>query len=133
MSLFTKQEKLDDAGELPSFTQPKAPRRLVGFAHSLLLLVGLVCLTLLHVSYGDASRFLRWLGSYSASSQLRLSGSRNPAYLIEAHYGAVASENHRCSIVGVNTLKQGGNAVDAAISSVFCLGVVDMFAFVPPF
>jgi gamma-glutamyltranspeptidase / glutathione hydrolase / leukotriene-C4 hydrolase len=53
---------------------------------------------------------------------------RNPAYLVEALHGAVASENERCSIMGVNILKGGGNAVDAAVAAAFCIGVVNMFS-----
>jgi len=54
--------------------------------------------------------------------------SRNPAYLIQAHNGAVASENKRCSDIGVDVLKDGGNAVDAAIAATLCTGVVNMFS-----
>jgi gamma-glutamyltranspeptidase/glutathione hydrolase/leukotriene-C4 hydrolase len=54
---------------------------------------------------------------------------RNPAYLIKAHHGAVASENKRCSDIGVDALKEGGNAVDAAIAATFCTGVVNMFSY----
>lgn len=57
-----------------------------------------------------------------------LGGPRNPAYLIKAHHGAVAAENKRCSDIGVDVLKEGGNAVDAAISAAFCTGVVNMFS-----
>ncbi|KAF8906563.1 gamma-glutamyltranspeptidase [Gymnopilus junonius] len=53
---------------------------------------------------------------------------RNPAYLIHARNGAVASENKRCSDIGVNALKEGGNAVDAAVATTFCIGVVNMFS-----
>lgn len=53
---------------------------------------------------------------------------RNPAYLIEAKHGAVASENIRCSNIGVEVMKDGGNAVDAMIASIFCTGVVNMFS-----
>ncbi|KAG5219586.1 gamma-glutamyltranspeptidase [Salix suchowensis] len=56
------------------------------------------------------------------------SGSQNPAYLIEARHGAVASENKLCSDIGVQTLKSGGNAVDSAIATTFCIGVVNMFS-----
>ncbi|KAF8798738.1 gamma-glutamyltranspeptidase [Phlegmacium glaucopus] len=54
--------------------------------------------------------------------------SRNPAYLIQAHNGAVASENRRCSDIGIDVLKDGGNAVDAAIATTLCIGVVNMFS-----
>jgi gamma-glutamyltranspeptidase / glutathione hydrolase / leukotriene-C4 hydrolase len=57
---------------------------------------------------------------------------RNPAYLIEAKHGAVASENKRCSVIGVDVMKDGGNAVDAAIATTFCVGVVNMFSSVRP-
>ncbi|KAJ4483462.1 nucleophile aminohydrolase [Lentinula aciculospora] len=53
---------------------------------------------------------------------------RNPSYLIEAQNGAVASENVRCSEMGVQIMKEGGNAVDAAIASCMCIGVVNMFS-----
>lgn len=49
-------------------------------------------------------------------------------YLVEAREGAVATDNKRCSVVGVDILKAGGNAIDAAIAAVFCLGVVNMFS-----
>jgi gamma-glutamyltranspeptidase/glutathione hydrolase/leukotriene-C4 hydrolase len=53
---------------------------------------------------------------------------RNPAYLIKAKHGAVASENVLCSNIGVEILKEGGNAVDAAVATTFCIGVVNMFS-----
>lgn len=56
--------------------------------------------------------------------------TRNPAYLVKAKHGAVASENELCSQVGVRTLKKGGNAVDAAVSTTLCTGVVNMFSYV---
>lgn len=51
---------------------------------------------------------------------------RHPAHLIHAKNGAVASENESCSIIGVEMLKQGGNAVDAAIAAILCIGVINM-------
>jgi Gamma-glutamyltranspeptidase len=54
---------------------------------------------------------------------------RNPAYLIHAKHGAVATENILCSNIGVDVLKDGGNAVDASIAATLCIGVVNMFRY----
>ena len=54
--------------------------------------------------------------------------TRNPAYLIKAKSGAVASENIQCSEIGVDVMRDGGNAVDAAVATTFCIGVVNMFS-----
>ncbi|KAI0305686.1 gamma-glutamyltranspeptidase [Multifurca ochricompacta] len=55
-------------------------------------------------------------------------GHRNPAYLIQVKNGAVASENELCSNIGIEILKEGGNAVDSAVGTTFCIGVVNMFS-----
>ncbi|KAJ4715624.1 Gamma-glutamyltranspeptidase [Melia azedarach] len=38
--------------------------------------------------------------------------------------GVVATDDGRCSEIGRDVLKNGGNAVDAAVAAAFCLGVV---------
>ncbi|KAK0616844.1 gamma-glutamyltranspeptidase [Immersiella caudata] len=40
--------------------------------------------------------------------------------------GAVTSLSARCSRVGIDMLKKGGNAADAAIATEFCVGVIGM-------
>ena len=41
--------------------------------------------------------------------------------------GAVASESSVCSKIGTQLLQDGGNAVDALVGTVFCIGVVGMY------
>jgi gamma-glutamyltranspeptidase/glutathione hydrolase len=41
--------------------------------------------------------------------------------------GAVASENSICSRIGTRLLEDGGNAVDALVGTVFCIGVTGMY------
>ncbi|KAH7914136.1 gamma-glutamyltranspeptidase [Hygrophoropsis aurantiaca] len=70
----------------------------------------------------------RHCGQYFSRSAYTDATLRNPAYLIEAEHEAVATENKRCSDIGVQVMKDGGNAVDAAISAALCVGVVNMFS-----
>ncbi|KAG0763295.1 hypothetical protein G6F57_006456 [Rhizopus arrhizus] len=49
-------------------------------------------------------------------------------HLIVGSQGAAAVELKECSEAGVEILKKGGNAVDSAIASALCIGVVNSFA-----
>lgn len=40
-------------------------------------------------------------------------------------HGSVATDSTNCSTLGTNILKKNGNAVDAAVASTFCMGVVN--------
>ena len=53
---------------------------------------------------------------------------RNRKVLVHAKHGAVATELDTCSNIGVNILREGGNAVDAAIASGICIGSINMFS-----
>ena len=42
------------------------------------------------------------------------------------HHAAVAADNAECSKVGRNILRKRGSAVDAAIATTLCVGVINM-------
>nr|CAD7456370.1 unnamed protein product [Timema tahoe] len=65
------------------------------------------------------------------ASSLKLKVAVTIALAIQIHYGdyelvphgSVATDSHKCSVLGTDILKQGGNAVDAAIASTLCVGI----------
>lgn len=44
--------------------------------------------------------------------------------IVEAEHGVVAADDERCSDIGIDILREGGHAVDAAVATSLCLGVV---------
>ncbi|KAL1563282.1 Gamma-glutamyltranspeptidase 3 [Salvia divinorum] len=46
------------------------------------------------------------------------------SYIVESQQAVVAADDGRCSEIGVMMLEKGGHAVDAAIATAICLGVV---------
>lgn len=52
--------------------------------------------------------------------------NNNPNQPFLYHHAAVAADAPQCSVVGVDILRKGGTAVDAAAASVLCLGVVNL-------
>lgn len=55
-------------------------------------------------------------------------GRRHPAVLATGRKAGVATENEICSRVGLDVLLEKGTAVDAAVSSTLCVGVLNMFS-----
>ncbi|KAJ0031710.1 hypothetical protein Pint_13317 [Pistacia integerrima] len=52
----------------------------------------------------------------------------NNADIVESEQGVVAADDARCSEIGASMLRHGGHAVDAAVATAFCLGVVNPMA-----
>lgn len=50
-----------------------------------------------------------------------------PCTTNEPRRGAVASEVDTCSDIGTQLLKDGGNAVDAIVGTIFCVGTIAMY------
>ncbi|KAF1943619.1 gamma-glutamyltranspeptidase-like protein [Clathrospora elynae] len=55
------------------------------------------------------------------------SSASSPPILKDGQLGAVASESDICSHIGIDLLKLGGNAADAMVGTVACIGVVGMY------
>ncbi|XP_024540946.1 glutathione hydrolase 2 [Selaginella moellendorffii] len=60
-----------------------------------------------------------------APSPIRSLASAGGGQICEADNGVVASDDERCSIVGRDALARGGHAVDAAVATAVCEGVVN--------
>ncbi|KAJ9183868.1 hypothetical protein P3X46_007670 [Hevea brasiliensis] len=49
----------------------------------------------------------------------------NDGEIVESDQGVVAADDGRCSDIGASMLRQGGHAVDAAVATALCVGVVN--------
>lgn len=78
---------------------------------------------------GHASHFL----TAALGTQIALSGSPSAYHGVhgdhkqEGKLGAVASEHAICTNIGIDLLKAGGNAADALVGTVFCVGTIGMY------
>ncbi|KAI1440993.1 gamma-glutamyltranspeptidase [Annulohypoxylon stygium] len=69
--------------------------------------------------------------AHIAAAALQLGLLATPGFAFPTHgepnLGAVASENAVCSKIGTKLLKTGGNAADALVGTVLCVGVTGMY------
>ena len=64
-------------------------------------------------------------GGEKRGSEVGILGLGDEDESVKAEQGVVATDDERCSQIGVAALRAGGNAVDAAVAAAFCLGVVN--------
>ncbi|KAM4127922.1 hypothetical protein ACJW30_02G126500 [Castanea mollissima] len=78
-----------------------------------------------HFFLFPAITFLFFILLCPTSSLNAVSGpTKHRHEVIVAHHGAVATDDRRCSRIGMEVLREGGHAVDASVASALCLGVV---------
>lgn len=61
---------------------------------------------------------------FSASLHAASGSTKSRPEVIYARHGAVATDDGRCSKIGMTVLREGGHAVDASVAAALCLGVV---------
>ncbi|MQL74748.1 hypothetical protein Taro_007113 [Colocasia esculenta] len=81
------------------------------------LSLGLVLLFLSGHGWGRIEA--EWRGG-----SIDVKGTRDGDDAVEAQHGVVAADDGRCSEIGAAALRAGGHAVDAAVATALCLGVV---------
>ncbi|KAK9991086.1 hypothetical protein SO802_026071 [Lithocarpus litseifolius] len=78
-----------------------------------------------HFFLWPAVTFLFFILLRPTSSLNAVSGPTKRRHeVVVAHHGAVATDDRRCSRIGMEVLREGGHAVDASVASALCLGVV---------
>ena len=70
---------------------------------------------------------LLWVALVPSSGFAETTANASSAFL-HARHAAVASDSQVASAAGVESLKSGGNAIDAACATTLALGVIDPFA-----
>lgn len=63
----------------------------------------------------------------AATHFLVLVAAHPPSHRAKDKKGAVASESAVCCREGIKILEAGGNAADAMVATVFCIGVIGMY------
>jgi len=74
-----------------------------------------------------AGMLKRWIAGLLTLQTVVAGYGVPPPVLQPGQHGAVASESDICSHIGIDLLKLGGNAADAMVGTVFCIGVVGMY------
>ncbi|KAK2968225.1 hypothetical protein RJ640_027357, partial [Escallonia rubra] len=94
------------------------------WSRALWLLLALVAITCVGLALQGNSRSqaLTVQKKYTESSQFE------DADIVESERAVVAADDGRCSEIGASVLRRGGHAVDAAVATALCLGIVNPMA-----
>ena len=109
-------------GDDPATIRAKRRRRIFLFLATVAIVLVLGVIVTVAIVYGY--RIRKWRSRDDTPDYSKLPppqpGLRNPSYLVRGTHGAVATETETCSQIGLDILKDGGKATDAAIGSALC-------------
>ncbi|XP_031263088.1 glutathione hydrolase 3 [Pistacia vera] len=113
-----------DAPLLPSNYPSSTTNKNKGWTRILWLLCLLLTISFVGLIFKDdlSCWLLREENKYNGRIEF------NNADIVESEQGVVAADDARCSEIGASMLRHGGHAVDAAVATAFCLGVVNPMA-----
>lgn len=85
------------------------------------LLLALLTISALGLAVGSSKTSWRVIikDKYNGRAQI------HDSEVVESERGVVAADDGRCSDIGASMLRKGGHAVDAAVATALCLGVVN--------
>ncbi|KAL6974495.1 Gamma-glutamyltranspeptidase 3 [Sarracenia purpurea var. burkii] len=91
---------------------------------ALFFLLALVSITLVGLALRGNQSFWELKGEKKRDEKIQI----KEADIIESDSAVVAADDGRCSEIGASMLRQDGHAVDAAVATSLCLGVVNPMA-----
>lgn len=85
------------------------------------LLLALLTISALGLAVGSSKTSWRVITKDKYNGRAQIHDSE----VVESERGVVAADDGRCSDIGASMLRKGGHAVDAAVATALCLGVVN--------
>ncbi|CAA2999791.1 gamma-glutamyltranspeptidase 3 [Olea europaea subsp. europaea] len=91
------------------------------WSRALWFLLGIVAIAYVGLAIKGDLKFLGVRNDVKYDKRIRFTNSD----VVESQKAVVAADDGRCSEIGISVLKMGGHAVDAAVATALCLGVVN--------
>ncbi|XP_065849311.1 glutathione hydrolase 3 [Euphorbia lathyris] len=91
---------------------------------ALFFFLAFFAISILGLIYGGDLTFWVARGGSNLKERIKIDN----AEIVESEVGVVAADDRRCSVIGADILRQGGHAVDAAVATALCVGVVNPMA-----
>ncbi|KAH7852876.1 hypothetical protein Vadar_030363 [Vaccinium darrowii] len=94
------------------------------WSRALLFLLGFIAITFIGLTIGGNLSLWELRGGNKCHEKVQA----GDAEIVESDEAVIAADDGRCSEIGASFLRKGGHAVDAAVATALCLGVVNPMA-----